>query len=280
MLFLGCLLGGAVGNTATISDLLAKASRQPVDSLSAYLDSIDDGKPRVDAGHVVISIDGAIKPGDERLVKDHLNRLKKGGRAHVFVKSTGGDVQTAAKIGRMLRQVDATVSTSLCKSACVLVLVGGVERMILTHAQKGLGVGIHRLYFTNLPAGISKSEIARRRESAKNEVASYLKEMNISSRLLDLMEAIPPEKMKMLTEAEIADFGLDAPDPVWDEEDVAKQAAKYATTSSEYRIRRVSVNSQCHEETRHPSPATSQAYIDCKEAVLQGQDVSSYRVKR
>lgn len=228
-----------------------------------------------------LRISGEIKSDDEKQLVDNLKRLRKGGRVSVFIKSDGGDIQTAVKIGRILRQYEADVRTSSCLSSCVLVLIGGVTRGVDTNSALGMGVGLHRIYFANLPPNLSTPEITQKREQLRNEVATYIKEMNISGRLLDLMEAIPPEKMKMLTKSEVSDLGLDAPDPVWDEKRVANSAKYYGITSAEYRQRDETGYAKCavafdNNASPEAQLESSQNNHACREAVLYGLTIKDY----
>lgn len=227
-----------------------------------------------------LSIKGELKPGDENLVREHLNSTKPGAYVHAYLQSRGGDVHTAVEIGRLLRAHEARVSTDLCMSSCVLVLIGGVERHVWIYSKPGWGVGLHRPYFGTLSPSLSSAEIARERQRLLMEVAGYIKDMNVSSRLLDLMEAIPPEKMKVLTQSEVSDLGLDAPDPIWDEKTVAAGASTYGVTSVEFRRRRASVDSKCPSSSRHvPTVEQMQAQIDCEEGVRWGLGIQEYRLR-
>ena len=210
--------------------------------------------------------------------------MKPGGHVSAFVQSDGGDIRSAMKIGRTLRQYQARVSTGHCMSSCVLVLIGGVQRSVFTYKNTksgSLGVGLHRPYFAALPANFSSEQIAEQRRILVSEVEAYMKEMNVSTRLLELMEAIPPEKMRMLTAAEVSDLGLDAPDPIWDEKDVASKATYYGVSSVEFRQRRSSVDAKCPDAPSNVSQSLAQIQdqIDCEESVLWGLRVQEYRAR-
>lgn len=160
-------------------------------------------------------------------------------------------------------------------------LIGGVVRHVFTDPARGEGVGLHRPYFADLPPNLSTSEISQKREQMRNEVASYMKEMNISVRLLDLMEAIPPEKMKMLTKSEVSDLGLDAPDPVWDEKHVANNAKYYGITSAEYRQLEQTAKRKCPytfdmNASHEAQVESSQNQTDRREAMLYGLTIKDY----
>lgn len=233
----------------------------------------------------MVSIRGEITPGDERVVEGFLAVLRSDGRARVDIQSKGGDVQTALAIGRVLRRHDAVVRTGECLSSCVFVLIGGVVRVVMTNALRGTGVGLHRPYFGALPPNLTSADITNRRNKLKEQIATYINEMNVTSRLLDLMEAIPPEKMKMLTDAELEDLGLNASDPVWDEKVVANTAALHGVSSVEFRNRRANSEAKCpyprfaQLQKTPPEKAESlfQDQDECSEAILWGLSRDEYR---
>ena len=231
------------------------------------------------AKNALLTIVGTIDVGDDVALRRRLGPAVLGRRVRVYIKSDGGDVATAMKIGRTLREQEASVSTDRCLSSCALVLIGGVQRDVFTKASLGMGVGLHRPYFSSLSAALSTSEVSEKRAKLHDELVAYIKEMNMTSRLLDLMEAIPPEKMKMLTADEVSDLGLNAPDPVWDEKDVAMEASLRATTSQEFRRRRLSAEAKC-QAPHYNEPYSYERWENhwtCKEAVLLGVSVSQYR---
>jgi len=109
------------------------------------------------------------------------------------------------------------------------------------------GIGIHRFYFSSLPASANTADIQAVRNKQKEHIKSYLEEMNVSSQLLDAMEATPPEAMRMLKVKELASFGLAGRDPVYDEKTVAEGAASVGVSSSEYRKRTVEAKAYCQK---------------------------------
>ena len=215
----------------------------------------------------------------------YLKRLKKGGTLVVNISSDGGDIKTAISIGKLLRQYEARVtSDGRCLSACVFVLIGGVDRSVTTDASRGVGIGLHRPYFGSLAPDLSSAEISQKREQLRSEISRYIREMNLTDRLLDLMEAVPPEKMKMLSELEVDDLGLNGSDPVWDEKTVAKESSFYGISSAEYRKRKVMTQGKC--KVGYDLKGTSKAnveriknYNDCTEATLYGLSIEDYRLR-
>jgi len=111
------------------------------------------------------------------------------------------------------------------------------------------------------------------------EIKSYLVEMRVSPALLDLMEGTPPEKLRYLSTRELEDVGLSAPDPVWDEQQVAKRATWYGLTSSELRRRQAKADSTC-PDPRSADLSKIQAQIDCIEATLWSLPLDVYMQRK
>jgi hypothetical protein len=206
-----------------------------------------------------IVFEGAIAPSDVSAVERVLSRYPRH-TPHVDLDSEGGDMDAAMAIGRLLRARDATVSVDWigdekCLSSCVLIYAAGVKRKNSSQEMArlgsksifGTGIGIHRFYFASLREGATTAEIQASRNKQKERVRVYLSDMNVSSQLLDAMEATPPEKMRMLTVKELNAFGLSDKDPVFDEKEVARLAAYYGLTSAVYRKRAVEAEAYCSQ---------------------------------
>lgn len=227
---------------------------------------------------LMLSMRGDIEPSDEAVIRDYVARAKSGAHVSLYIASDGGDVRAAMGIGRKLRSVNAHVRSDKCYSACVLVFIGGVDRSISTSKDKVWGLGLHRLYFGSLDPSLSMAEISSKRRALAEEVRTYISSMNVSAQLFDLMEATPPEKMKVLSAEEVTALGLNQPDPVWDESVVAKEAHYYSISSKTFRQRRAALESLCP----YPNPSRTrtvvqeQAHIDCEEAARWGLPVTEY----
>lgn len=296
-LFLGILIHSSAATSATFKDQNEKSaevcgayskSNAPTNDLNEFLCRYSNpqtvNNPKIATSSLTVYMTGSIKPGDEiQFEQRYLKRLQKGGQLHVFLTSDGGDVETSIRLGRLLRIHEAKVHTKgSCLSSCVLVLIGGVDRVIYTDADRGAGVGLHRPYFGSLSPNLSSTEIANKREFIRTEIAAHIKEMGISTRLLDLMEAVPPERMKMLSKSEVSDLGLDSVDAVWDEKRVALSAPYYAIPSAEFRKRKAMAGHKCRVEyDMNASSEESSKNIrdanDCEEAMVYGLTVTEYR---
>ena len=202
---------------------------------------------------LLIELNGSINSSDENQVHTLLSKYPKHA-VGVNLSSIGGDVDSSISIGRLLRAREASITvTDECLSSCVLIYASGVERMNIAQAASELGnrsilstgIGIHRLYFSNISPDSTMIQISTARNRLKERVGKYLSEMNVSLQLLDAMEAVPPEEIRILQLTELRQFGLGKIDPALDEKRVAQQAATYNLTSAEFRRRSAAARSHC-----------------------------------
>lgn len=152
----------------------------------------------------------------------------------VELDSDGGDIDAALAMGRLLRRASAAARISRdsrCASACVLVLAGAVGRSVEGPVQ------IHRPYRIEPRAlGYAAAQSVFRERNRR--IGEYLDEMNVPRRLLDAMIAVPPESARQLSAAELADFGLDRNDPVYEEEHDAARAGALGLPMTQYLARK------------------------------------------
>jgi hypothetical protein len=132
--------------------------------------------------------------------------------------SPGGDLPAAMEIGRMVKRhlvwTKVVDFGSGCYSACVLVLAAGSVRLARAESK----IGIHRprfdeTYFAGLDVETARSRYA----SMAASVRSYLDEMGISPRLFDMMMQVSSSSVRLLTQEELKETGLDGSDPGYDE---------------------------------------------------------------
>lgn len=154
-------------------------------------------------------------------------------RFMVNLNSTGGSVDAAIDIGRLLRQTDSMAVVyhdSKCFSACVYILAGAKRRAVDGE------VGIHRPYdaVARLESERDQKEIYR---SLENEVKKYLSEVNISTRLYDDSIFVAPERIRILTVDELEEYGLSVNDPYTDEADSVQRAKRIGISRAELAAR-------------------------------------------
>lgn len=205
----------------------------------------------------------------ERVVNSIHESTKKRIAVLVSLNSIGGDVHSAMGIGRILRRLDAAVNMGKgdrCISACVFVLAGATHRFI-----DGI-VGIHRPYD---PKSVETSSSAQKNlyKSLGNEVRAYLEEMNMSSKLYEDMLYISPERVKILTQSEMAQYGLNQNDPYQEEADAAAYAKRLGISRQEFARREALQNKVCSyagcDTNAAKMPKACEAYFNCRERVIR-----------
>ena len=119
---------------------------------------------------------------------------------HVDVDSAGGEIFSAMEIGRLLRRDQASISVghrSSCISACVLVLMGATARSIAADAR----VGIHR-------PSLGKSGKPALVDAMSEPIAVYARQTTGSRKIVDAMLSIPSHRVRLLTPADLATYGI------------------------------------------------------------------------
>ena len=120
----------------------------------------------------------------------------------VMLNSRGGLIGDAMRIGKLLRANHLStwiLPHSVCASACVLILQGGVCKM-----ADG-DVGVHRArYEDDIPLDTIYANV----KEAQKDMDQYLTLMGSSSQLRWLMKSIPNWDMKFLVNFEKRDFGF------------------------------------------------------------------------
>lgn len=143
-----------------------------------------------------------IAPGDyEVLFKGIMANPGKHARKIVLLDSIGGSVPEAIRMGRLLRETGFDVivpSDGLCQGACVYLLAAGNRKTV-----RG-AVGLHRPYY---PAGDSSlAEFTHK--GVHYNTRAYFREMKVAPALVDEMQRIEPGRMRVLSQQELARFGL------------------------------------------------------------------------
>jgi hypothetical protein len=149
-----------------------------------------------------IVIDGEIIKSD---YTNFINRLLEGGVSltGVYIASNGGDVMTAIKIGKLIRELKLATITGIkidkknncndvyyineenctCDSACVLIYLAGVDR-------GGDILGVHRTFLDHtLLQKLSMEEGIKISKMISNNVNEYLSFVGAPKSLLEIMES-------------------------------------------------------------------------------------------
>ena len=169
----------------------------------------------------------------------------------VELDSRGGSVNAAMAIGRIIRkeQAGAFVSNgAVCLSSCVLILAGGSFRSF-----EGK-IGIHRPYLP-VPAGdVSSQNVKAIYQQMLQDLRVYFREMNVADGLADAMLRINPENIRLLSEKELANYGLTTVDPIAMETLDLQEAKSNGLDRQEYMRRKVLAEAQCGGPTSSGTP--------------------------
>lgn len=191
-----------------------------------------------------IEITGTIERGDYGRVLAMYEKSKQSFAASGFsmpvatallrLDSNGGDVAEAMAIGARAHATKMTVTipeNARCISACVLILAGGIDRMVFGR------VGIHRPHIpldTAFTEGEQKSNFA----DIERDVKAYLAYVNVPTALYDKMFRVSPQNVRYLEQSELQDLGLGSADPYFEEASSAQMAKILGISKTEYMARR------------------------------------------
>jgi hypothetical protein len=170
----------------------------------------------------------------------------------VTLNSKGGDVRAAIEIGQIVRRIPKSAAVvardDICASACVFVLAGAVLRSVSGK------VAIHRPY--SMTTEEKKYQDRQREFSALSRAAKdYLEQMNVPLALYDEMMQIPPQAIKVLSDAELQRFGLDRNDPVYQDLLDSDIARSYGLSKTDYLSRKARAFQIC-QKVNAPAPKT------------------------
>jgi hypothetical protein len=216
-------------------------------SFAATVTTLESGNDCVWSGVV---INGTIEVGDNNKFRKALVQLHSkygikncsSGQSYVIIKSDGGDVDESILIGKEIRKNNLGViikQDSNCYSSCVLILAGGVNKIIMGQ------VGVHRPYFSLLNVGKNIDEVRKLRDGINQRIKNYLNYVDVPETLLEEMLAHLPENIKLLSNQDLVRFRLIGKDATQDEIDTANIANHYNLSSAEYRRRMSNFETKC-----------------------------------
>ncbi len=198
----------------------------------------------------------------------------------VHLGSMGGDVSAAMQIGRLIRKYDGTtlivnlapwLSTNpkslahRCYSSCALIFIAGVHRVVNDGE-----LGLHRPYFASAPQ--SRESLEKQVPLMLSMVKGYVAEMGITDNVYQQMVNTEPSKIAIYP---ASNYQTLVPEyvPVFAEIEVAREARKYGTTTSEMRQRQAEA-----KDTRcDPSALHQENYSDCQYSLYWGLSERVYQ---
>lgn len=166
--------------------------------------------PRSESGAfrdtTLVYLDGPIDAGAPDRLSGALDGLD--GKIAVWLNSPGGNLFAGMQMGRTIRRHGAwtyiidhrTLRPGECYSACGLTFLGGVYRF----NDNGGRYGVHRASLTGDPA----SNEPGLQQHFNVAIESYLREMGIDARLLDLWMKAAPDQMYLLSRPQAKDLGV------------------------------------------------------------------------
>ena len=152
----------------------------------------------------LVYLDGRIDADAPRRLSEALAGVD--GKIAVWFNSPGGNLFAAMQLGRIVRARGAsthiidhrTLRAGTCYSACAMTFLGGVYRF-----NNGGRYGVHRTSLLVGPTG--ELDLGSEVSSA---IGSYIREMGIDSRLLDLCMKAGRDEMYLLSQREARDLGV------------------------------------------------------------------------
>ncbi len=193
-------------------------------------------------GAGLVLFDGLIQSGDlAKLKYEYKKGLKESPIIYLVLASPGGSVDEAMKIGDFLdqEQIGAMVLPQMgeCNSACVFILAGAEDKIV-----KGK-VGIHRPYISDVSIGGEQG--AKTLGKYIETIKIYLDAKGIAPSLADDMFSIPPEKIKYLSQNELARYRLDQKNYLKQENIDIEIARSYGLTRQEYMQKKIQMTREC-----------------------------------
>jgi hypothetical protein len=213
----------------------------------------------------VVTLSGEIDSQTPTLLQHSVDNCRRHRTPVLDLDSPGGDLDAAMQAGRIVRTWQGITDVpkgAQCASACVFVLLGGVQRLV-----EGT-IGLHRPYSTDMTS--SSDEAAKKYRSMRAKVLSYLQEMNIPDRLLDAMNAVGPQRIRWLSgsknEKELEELWIQGRDPVWEDLALSRKAQEL-NISNEELIKRAQLAQACEVFLKK---GDSGRYSECHDAMIDG----------
>jgi len=173
----------------------------------------------------VIAAQGEIGPETPDAFVAFVRENARGGNLHgiVLLDSPGGKVVASMELGQAIRKLGMAVIVARpaanqsrtmalvsgrCYSACVYALMGGRKRVIPAQSS----VGIHRMFNYSTNFDIAEGGFVRERNyddgGMLQTLSRYAAMMGVSTELVRLAERTSPDKLYVLTGADIARWRL------------------------------------------------------------------------
>jgi hypothetical protein len=191
-----------------------------------------------------LSAEGRIELGSAKVFADAIASLK-GRRLPILIHSPGGSVADAGAMGELIRARGLAVAVArtliancpeaspkcpdgpgtaitggaTCASACVLVLAGGVERLVGPAARVGVHQSTTLVSETEGLAHLKSTRKIYEQQGVDAAVEAYLASAGVGDLVMALMRKTPAASIRWLSAAELkasrlATLALDPAEPV------------------------------------------------------------------
>ena len=169
---------------------------------AAYADVTIERLP-IENSSPILLLKGNFTQGDspDLLAKE----VATSGAKVITFNSDGGNVVMAMAYGRMIRSLGLStlqLRSSQCASACALAFVGGATRQ----AEPG-AIGVHQSSFSPDTEIEGRTAVAAV-QALTAQIMTYLLEMDVDPKLLQLSLSVPSDDMRYLTASEMQNFGV------------------------------------------------------------------------
>ena len=162
-----------------------------------------------------VKVQDKIEYEEEQILKQELDALSTQGYKlklnAIQVNTRGGNKYSAMAMGKLIRErrLNTYVAKdSLCESACIFVISGGLVRMIYGT------VTVHRSSHSDaIPIG----SIERVTKQGDDEISEYIKSMGLSVLVTDAILMTPYWARREITDVELRRWGVNATDRMYEE---------------------------------------------------------------
>lgn len=194
------------------------------------------------AEEVRVFLSGRITPADLTSAGVMTDLLRSGRQRivgnSVWFASTGGDIDAAMNLGRLLRRLGVFTligKNDQCFSACVLAFMGGERRVVAGQ------LGIHRPF---LPFTQDTPDREVRFRQLQKVLRQYIEEMDFPDSLYEAVMLVPPESIQILSPADLKRFYLEGISPSSEDIADAAEARRLGISMSDY-LRRKATAPAC-----------------------------------
>lgn len=226
-----------------------------------------------------IAADGEIKDGDAKKLLDYIAANDIDYQNLIIINSPGGNVAAALELGQLVRkrgmrvmvgrtedeEVEGALKTiqtynpGICASACVFVLMGGVEREISEDSR----VGVHQFAPTSDELG-SVASATSSTQTIMAGLQGYAMQMGVDASVLTLASSTAPEDMMWLEPRDMERLNL--------------LTSRNFRTMGEWELKPAGTGLIARTSQEQSNGRTTTFVVDCRNLYI-GFQVTSERIK-